>query len=129
MAKQLTPNIVESPAGTTNPKHNTANRNKIMTNALSETYNLDAEIKVAQDKYVKPLRDAKRDIKARLREDLNMTATVFNSRYVPYKVEALAIDAGDEATLDNLRELFEIAPVGTQMDFLSKDGEAASAGA
>lgn len=33
------------------------------------------------EKHVKPHREAKRDIKAKLREDLNITATVFNARY------------------------------------------------
>lgn len=103
---------------TVTAQHNIGNRKKMMEDALSETFTLDDQIAKAMEKHVKPYREAKRDIKAKLREDLNITATVFNARYAAYVVEGRAIAANDEATLDTLRELFEHAPVGTQVDMM-----------
>ncbi len=121
MAETLKPNGAESAEGTAAAGHNVANRTKIMSDALSETYKLDGQVQAALDKYVAPVREQKRDIKKRLNKELNITATVFNARYVAYKLEAQARAAEDEATLENLREFFEIAPVGHQMDFLGDD--------
>ena len=118
----------ESAEGTTNADHNVANRNKIMTDALGEMYVLDVQAEAALEKHLKPIRDQKRDIKSRLNKDLNITATVFNARYVAYKLEAQARAAEDDATLDNLKELFDVSPVGHQMDFI-KDGGSAGASA
>ena len=118
MAKKKTTNANggASPEGTAGAKHNVVNRNELMTGALSDTYALDCQIQAALDKHVKPLRKNKADIKSRLNKDLNITATVFNARYVPYRLEAQARAAGDDSTLGNLEELFKIAPVGTQAE-------------
>lgn len=122
-------NGAKSAEGTTNAKHNVANRNRIMTDALAETYKLDTQIQAALEKHVAPLRAHKADIKSKLNKDLNITATVFNARYAPYKLEATARAASDDATLDNLRELFEVSPVGTQMDMMAGLGSAKGNGA
>lgn len=114
---------------TTNPEPNTNNRSKIMTDALRDFYALDVKIQAMLEKHVKPLRDAKRDIKSKLHEDLNMTATVFNARFISYKAEAKALAAGDESTLDTLRELFAVSPVGSQVDMFVGDSEGAPASA
>ena len=129
MAEKMKATGAESAEGTTNAKHNVANRSKIMTDALGEMYALDVQAEAALEKHLKPIRDQKSDIKSRLNKDLNITATVFNARYVPYKLEAQARAASDEATLDNLRELFEVSPVGTQMDMMAGLDGAKSNGA
>ncbi len=100
------------------PEPNVINRKKMLEDALSETYNLDQLIAKAMEKYIKPYRANKRDIKAKLREDLNVTPVVFNARYAAYVVEGRARAANDEATLDTLRELFEHSPVGVQVDMV-----------
>ncbi len=104
--------------GTAASNHNVKNRHQIMADALSETYELDAIIKAANDKHIKPVRAAKGDIKKRLNMDLNITAAVFQAAYAAYKVEAKAIEDEDDATLENLREYFKACPVGTQVDFI-----------
>ena len=113
----------ESAEGTTLAGHNTANRSRIMRDALSEMFSLDGQITEALTKYVEPIRSQKRDIKAKLNKELNITPTVFQAAYAPYKLAAQARAAGDEATLDNLREFFEVSPVGHQMDFIEDDRE------
>ena len=122
MAEQLNPASGENVTA----KHNNGNRKKMMQDALAETLTLDNLIKAAEQKHVQPHKNAKSDIKKNLRKDLNVTAAVFNARYAAYRLEARAIAANDEATLDNLRELFEHSPVGTQMDLI--DGLAAAKG-
>ena len=120
MAEQLNPASGENVTA----KHNIGNRKKMMQDALAENFALDGKITAALEKHVKPYRDAKRDIKAKLREDLNITPAVFNARYAAYRLEGRAIAADDEATLDTLRELFEHSPVGTQMDMMDGLGGA-----
>ena len=125
MAEQLNPASGENVTA----KHNVANRAKMMKDALAETFTLDGQIRAANDKHVQPHKDAKSDIKKNLRKDLNITAAVFNARYAAYRLEGRAIAANDEATLDTLRELFEHAPVGTQMDLVEGIEAARSNGA
>ena len=122
MAEQLNPASGENITA----KHNVANRKKMLEDALSETFELDGLLHAASEKHLQPHRDAKSDIKKKLREDLNINAKVFNARYAAYKLEGQAIAAEDDATLDTLRELFEHAPVGTQMDLV--DGLEAAKG-
>jgi hypothetical protein len=122
MAEQLNPASGENVTA----KHNVANRSKMFEDALADTFALDQKITAAQAKHVKPLQANKSDIKKKLRKDLNVTADVFNARYVAYKLEGRAIAAGDDATLDTLREMFEHSPVGTQMDLV--DGLEAAKG-
>lgn len=114
------------------PKHNVANRNKQIENALSETYKLDCQIKALVEKHIQPLRDAKSDIKKHLREDLSMPAKVFNIRYKAYQLEADAIANEDDITMQAIQELFEISPPGTQINMLDAlgdgEGDGGSAG-
>ena len=110
--------MTESISGQVTPLHNVANRQQMMKDALSETFALDQNLKAAAEKHLKADREAKSDIKKRLLKDLNITAKVFNARYVAYRLEAAAIEANDEATLDTLRELFEHAPIGAQVDMV-----------
>ncbi len=105
------------------PGHNVPNRNKIMNDALSEMYELDGIVQALLDKYIVPVREQKIDIKKKLNKELNINATVFNARYTAYKVEAQAHETEDEAMLDNLKEFFEIAPIGHQMDAFADGAE------
>lgn len=105
--------------GTINdPKHNVANRNELLKSSFEQTYQLDKQIKAATEKHIQPHRDAKSDITKRLRKDLNVTAAVFNVRYAAYRMERQAQEAEDETTLDTIREMFEIAPIGSAVNFL-----------
>ena len=115
-------NGAKSAEGTASAGLNVANRTQIMRDALSETYKLDGQVQAALEKHVVPIRAQKRDIKARLNKELNITASVFQAAYAPYKLAAQARAAGDEATLDNLKEFFEVSPIGHQMDFVG-DGD------
>lgn len=108
---------------TVTPLHNVANRARIMKDALHETFVLDKNLKALAERHLKSDREAKSDIKKRLLKDLNITAKVFNARYVAYRLEATALEASDEATLDNLRELFEHAPVGSTADMIQAIGD------
>lgn len=127
MAETL--NIESGAAVAQNPQPNSAHRDEMLEKALGETFKLDQQIKVQRDRHVKPLTKKKSEIKANLRKELNMTADVFNARYASYKLEGDALAAGDDATLENLRHLFTISPVGTQMDLVQglEDADAAAA--
>ncbi len=118
MAEKLTPMIGQVTPRVITPTHNVANRKQIMADALSETFKLDQQLKAAADMYLSSDRAAKSDIKKRLLKDLNVTAKVFNARYVAYRLEAAAIETSDEATLNTLRELFEHAPIGSQVNMV-----------
>lgn len=97
-------------------RHNSGVRDERFQDAMKRTFELDKQIEALMEQHIKPLREDKREIKAKLREDFNVTATAFNARYAPYKFEAKARDNGDETSIDLLRELFDATPVGGQMD-------------
>ena len=105
------------------PGHNTPNRSKIMSDALSEMYVLDGKVQAALDKHVAPFREQKKDIKKMLNKDLNVTSDVFQAIYGAYKVAAEANENEDESTLDTLREFFESAAIGHQMDAFADGAE------
>ena len=96
--------------------HNVAARTKIMSDALSEMYQLDQQVAAALTKHVAPIREQKRDIKKTLNKELNINSAVFEACYGPYKLAAKARENDDESTLDNLREFFAASPLGHQMD-------------
>jgi hypothetical protein len=107
--------------------HNVKARAEAFKESMERMYRLDQDIAAILTESVKPLRDDKAEIKSTLREDYNVTATAFNARYHAYKFERKAKEAGDDASLDMLRELFEASPVGGQvnfMDALDKDAAA-----
>ncbi|NIA72297.1 hypothetical protein HBA54_27275 [Pelagibius litoralis] len=110
-------------------KHNSKVREERFQDAMQRTFALDQQIEALIEEHIKPLREDKREIKSKLSEDFNVTATTFNARYAPYKFEAKARANGDEASIDLLREIFEATPVGGQMDFvnaLKPEGSAAT---
>lgn len=111
MAKSITSEEVTA-------KHNVTGRRQAYDEAVKRTYELDQEIAALTEEHLSELRQEKRDIKAKLYEDFNVTASAFNARYYAYKFERKARDAGDTASLDTLRELFEATPVGGQLDFV-----------
>lgn len=111
MAKKL--KMKDGKAPPAQPPKNSDLRNKRLEDALRRTYQLDRQIKALTDQHTGSLKDEKSKIKKGLREDLNITAKVFNARYFAYRLEADARAADDNPTLENLRELFTIAPVGT----------------
>lgn len=98
--------------------HNVENRKQILRNSLEQTYLLDKEIASATERHLKTPREAKSAIKKRIREDLNLPAKVFNARYAMYKLERQAQDLEDNTTLDAIKEMAEMAPVGAQVDMV-----------
>ncbi len=118
MARSLKPNGGTSPEGTAGAKHNVANIERKVTDALAETYKLDGQIKAALEKHIAPDRAAKSDIKKKLNEDFNITRKVFAARYAAYRLEADARAAADTATLDTLALLFSITPIGVTADMV-----------
>ena len=106
------------------PKHNVKAREQQIKEGLEEMYQADCRIAASIEKHVKPDRDVKSDIKKKIREGLNITTQLFNARYSNYRLERQAMEASDDATLDVLKELYDIAPVGTQINLLDAiDGE------
>lgn len=100
-------------------EHNVAARRDAITKACEELYQLDVLIARATETHVKLHREAKTDIKSRLKEDYNITANVLAARYAPYKLERMAQDGSDDKTLDVIRELFDALPIGGMLDLVN----------
>lgn len=101
-----------------NAGHNLVSRKEAIDDALKQVYALKKDIKEALAEHVKPLREEVDEIKSNLAEDYNLPKRVFNARYASYEIEADAIASKDDITLDAMRELYEAAPVGEQMDWV-----------
>lgn len=106
------PDKPDEGAGT--QRHNAKAREEAIKTALHGMARLDSEIDRLIEKHISDLREEKRDIKAKLRDDFEISTKVFNARYNLFKIEA----RGDEKVIDDLRELFEAAPFGAQSNFL-----------
>ena len=116
MAKPLSP--ADRAEGATG-KANMANRSASIGKDLEKLYQLDCQIEAALAKHVTHLREEKGKIKAGLRADFELTTNVINARYGSFKLERKARDNGDEATLAAMREMYEIQPIGGQLDFIT----------
>ena len=128
MAKQLTS---ESESGNENvsAQHNVKHRNETIGKCLEQLYQEDKAIAAALEEHVTPHRQQKTEIKKRLREEIQLTTEVINARYATYKLERKAMDNGDDTTIDTLREMYAIAPIGTQLDLVDGLNKAATNGA
>lgn len=98
--------------------HNVEHRKEVIRKSLEEVASTDDEIERLTALHIAPLREANSKVRKRLREDFGMPAKVFNSRYALYRMERRAIRSEDGPTLDALQEMMEIAPPGTQLDWL-----------
>ena len=114
MSKELN----EGSAGRGVAGHNVENRKQILVNSLAEMWKLDKQIAEANERYIEKLKKGKSAIIKRVREDLTMPAPVFKARYASYKLEAKAIELEDGVTMDAIREMNEMAPVGSQINML-----------
>lgn len=99
-------------------QHNSKARADVIRESLDRLYQLDSEIDDIIAAEIKELRDEKSEIKTRLRDDFNMPAKLVMARYAAYRMERKAIASADDKTLDAIRELYSIAPVGSQMDLV-----------
>jgi hypothetical protein len=98
--------------------HNASLREQAIQNALERMYQLQKEEKALIEEHIEPLREEKRDIKKRMRDQYDIPTKRFNARVGLYIEERKALENDDGTALDALRELFEVAPVGTQMNWL-----------
>lgn len=94
------------------PLANVQARRDAIAESCEELYQLDAEIKVLTERHLKDLRDSKSDIMKRMREDYQINSKLLRARYQSYRIERMALDAMDDATVDVIRELFEALPIG-----------------
>lgn len=110
--------------------HNAQARTEAIRDALEEMYQTDKKIADLIERHVQPLRDQKRDIKKKMRETYEVSTRQFNARYGLYQMERAAQENQDDTVLGLIQELFDVAPVGRQMDWLdaadAADGRAAS---
>ena len=111
MAQQLNPDSAAQ-------GHNSQNRTVAIQQALEQIFLKDREIARLIEQHIADLRQDKRDIKKRLRDDHEITPAMFNVRYTGYKKEREAKDAGDDKVADTIRELYEICPVGHQVSLI-----------
>lgn len=94
---------------------NSTSREQAMTDALERIYLLKKrEREIIQDA-VQGIRDSIGDIKKALREDYNVTNQVLQARLYSYTLERRAAESGDQITLDAIKEMFKVAPVGTSV--------------
>lgn len=98
--------------------HNVKHRHDTIESCLEALYQEDKAIEAAIAEHIQAHRDEKQEVKKRLREDLNLTTQVINARYAIYKLQRKAAEQDDEMTLDTLRELFEISPIGGQVNMM-----------
>lgn len=96
----------------TNAGHNAQARTEAMQKAFAELYACDEQIEAALEKYVKPYRESKSDIKTRMKDEYGVPPKLLNARYNAYKIEQDANKANDDATIDIIRELYDALPIG-----------------
>jgi hypothetical protein len=128
MAKTRVTTVVQ----TETAKANVSNRQRCIVDSFKEMYGLDREIDAMTERHLKGLRERKSELKARLRDDFGMPAKLVNCRYAAYRLERAASEGGDNITLDVIKEMFEILPVGQSVNFLDAldaAGESGQSGA
>lgn len=106
----------------TTASHNADARKEAIRDALERTYQLDRRIEALMEEHIEPLRAEKRDIKKRMKDQYDVPTKRFNGRYAQYREERRAIENEDDTTLDAIRELYDVAPVGQQMDWIDAVG-------
>lgn len=111
-------NLNQAANESANREHNVAARKEQIGNAFNRLYAIDKEIDALIERHVQELRDEKSDIKKKLRKDLNLTSKVVHLRYASYKAERLAVEQEDGVTMDAIKELYEVMPVGATVDFV-----------
>lgn len=114
MAKKIT----DADPAIQDPKHNVKNRETLIRNSMEQLYQEDLAIEAALDTHIRPHREEKGEIKARLRNDLELTTAVINARYSVYKLQRKAEQNDDANTQDLIRELFDIVPLGGTVDMI-----------
>ena len=99
---------------------------KAITDAIvdgfAEMYQLDRQIDALIERHIRPLREKKSEVKRILREGYNMPAKLVSARYTGYVIERTAEDAGDSATQDTIRMLYEALPVRGVVDLIQATG-------
>ena len=106
-------------------EHSVEQRRDAIIRGMQRAYALDCDIDRIIEQEVKPFREDKAAIKADLHEKFGITAQQFNARYGLYKVERRAEEAGDNVTLDVMREMFECLPAGQTLDLVEAAERAA----
>jgi hypothetical protein len=105
--------------------HNSGERAAAIADGLREMYALDGEIAAIVERDIKELRASKSAIKDSLRERFNLTSRMIQARYYSYKIEREAVEASDDLTLQAIRELYEVLPVGGTVDLIEAVEKAA----
>lgn len=108
-----------------NKGHNVKARDEAIREAMEAHYQKDKEIERLIAEHLADLRQDKRDIKKRMAKDYEISATMFNARYAPYRIERKARDNGDDTVADALKELWQACPPGGTVDLVAA-AEAAS---
>lgn len=99
-------------------EHNVKARKDAIRDCFAQMYELDKQIAAAIEKYVKPFRDSRNDVKKKLREDYEIPNDIIMARYKGYALERFAEEAQDDTTLDAIREMFEALPIGGMVDLV-----------
>lgn len=95
-------------------------RNDLIRSTFEEMYQLDGELKAAEEKHTQPIKDAQKRAWRHLKAESGLT--IKNARAL-YRVMAMDRDSQaseDEAdsTQDDLREIFAALAKGGQVNFL-----------
>lgn len=99
-----------------------AARRDVIIKSFKEMYALRLKIAAAMEKHVAPLRADVNAIKAKLRNDYSMPAKLVSARFASYELERLAEDGDDDITLDTIREMYELLPIGGTVDLVEAAG-------
>lgn len=124
MAEKLKANGDGSTPDKPTSTHNAKSRNEAIADALEKLFIEDSHIERELEQHVTPHRDEKKKIKERIRKDYEVSTTLLNARYSLYRRQRVAAKNNDDTTLDVLRELFAIAPIGEQLDLVTTIQEA-----
>lgn len=94
--------------------HNFEARAKAIDESLQKFYDLQKQEDALLEKYIQPIRDKKRDLKADLKKEYEIPTKAFNARAGLYIVER---DDEDEIVMA-VNELFKATPVGKNVDLI-----------
>lgn len=94
--------------------HNSAERLKALNERLDSFCKLQQQEDALMEKYIKPVRDKKNEVKADTKKDFEIPTKAFNARATLRMIE---LEDDDEVVLAT-KDMFEATPVGQNLDFV-----------
>lgn len=105
----------EDPPRLAPENHNSEQRAKALDEAIEQFCTLQTEEDALIEKYIKPVRDKKAEVKAEVKKNHEIPTKAFNARATLRLIEKF----GDDEVVLATNELFRATPVGSNLDLVA----------